>query len=301
MNILKLVWYYVVYLWKKLFHSDHNDLISIGMKNYLEQPLGRPVTATVEVNEYRDQLMSTGDHAFIHIPGLEVRVRKGSVVHKTWSPDPSAPVKIPVSFSFEIPAATERQTYDVEYRIGSTQQWTSRGSFDVSWKDKEETGRELKFDVTQTGNTGLECSDQRPNLRVTAYNLIRYNDGSSLKSAVNSSKLRVTIGGVTKEVPFNAQSVVLGGDVAIDLPISILAGRHVGDLISSEDGILTGTVSLVGVDVPEKNIRFTYTDREEVMPEWYVSAKVQDTTHFVAAPAKTDKEVVDGTEIYVIK
>ena len=52
----------------KLFNK-HQDTVLISMADYLEQPIGQPVNVTVDVEAFRQSLMSDGETRKTHSQG----------------------------------------------------------------------------------------------------------------------------------------------------------------------------------------------------------------------------------------
>lgn len=214
----------------KLFNK-HQDTVLISMADYLEQPIGQPVNVTVDVEAFRQSLMSDGETRKTHLPGLKMRVSKGAVIFKTFEMDQSKDPSEHQKFIVPISSETGEHEYKAEYKVGEGE-WQTGTTFRVSWEEDAVTRTDIIFNVKQEHNTGLNWSNgDQSHVIVTAYTKKTYKSGK------------------TAEVPFGDQSITVkaGDKTFTTFTMGQNKEKRVSFPVNREDAAKTNTVDR---DVP---------------------------------------------------
>lgn len=148
------------------------------MKNYLNQRINSPVNVPIIVEAWRDQVMNDGSHNFIHIPNFSVRLKNGSVIHGPWTMNQSSPVKDRQTFHATIAAATGVQTWNVEYQIGGSGEWQTKGTFKVSWEGRSISSTRSTITSSAEATYTLNANETTLTIPYTAITTNSYNDGT---------------------------------------------------------------------------------------------------------------------------
>lgn len=201
------------------------------MADYLEQPIGQPVNVTVDVEAFRQSLMSDGETRKTHLPGLKMRVSKGAVIFKTFEMDQSKDPSEHQKFIVPISADTGEHEYKAEYKVGEGE-WQTGTTFRVSWEEDSVTRTDIIFNVKQEHNTGLNWSNgDQSHVIVIAYTKKTYKSGK------------------TAEVPFGDQSITVkaGDKTFTTFTMGQNKEKRVSFSVNREDAAKTNTVDR---DVP---------------------------------------------------
>ena len=201
------------------------------MADYLEQPIGQPVNVTVDVEAFRQSLMSDGETRKTHLPGLKMRVSKGAVIFKTFEMDQSKDPSEHQKFIVPISSETGEHEYKAEYKVGEGE-WQTGTTFRVSWEEDAVTRTDIIFNVKQEHNTGLNWSNgDQSHVIVTAYTKKTYKSGK------------------TAEVPFGDQSITVkaGDKTFTTFTMGQNKEKRVSFPVNREDAAKTNTVDR---DVP---------------------------------------------------
>ena len=201
------------------------------MADYLEQPIGQLVNVTVDVEAFRQSLMSDGETRKTHLPGLKMRVSKGAVIFKTFEMDQSKDPSEHQKFIVPISADTGEHEYKAEYKVGEGE-WQTGTTFRVSWEADTVTNTAVVFNVKQEHNTGLNWSNgDQSHVIVTAYTKKTYKSGK------------------TAEVPFGDQSITVkaGDKTFTTFTMGQNKEKRVSFPVNREDAAKTNTVDR---DVP---------------------------------------------------
>lgn len=164
------------------------------MKNYLNQRINSPVNVPIIVEAWRDQVMNDGSHNFIHIPNFSVRLKNGSVIHGPWTMDQSTAVKDRQTFHATIAAATGVQTWTVEYEIGGSGEWQTKGTFKVSWEGRSIASTTSTVTSSAEATYTLNANETTISIPYTAITTNTYNDGTEERVAY------LTTGSVTGDI-----------------------------------------------------------------------------------------------------
>lgn len=180
----------------KLFNK-HQDTVLISMADYLEQPIGQPVNVTVDVEAFRQSLMSDGETRKTHLPGLKMRVSKGAVIFKTFEMDQSKDPSEHQKFIVPISSETGEHEYKAEYKVGEGD-WQTGTTFRVSWEEDSVTRTDIIFNVKQEHNTGLNWSNgDQSHVIVTAYMKKTYKSGKTANVPLGDQSITVKAGDKT--------------------------------------------------------------------------------------------------------
>ena len=180
----------------KLFNK-HQDTVLISMADYLEQPIGQPVNVTVDVEAFRQSLMSDGETRKTHLPGLKMRVSKGAVIFKTFEMDQSVDPSEHQKFIVPISSETGEHEYKAEYKVGEGE-WQTGTTFRVSWEEDAVTRTDIIFNVKQEHNTGLNWSNgDQSHVIVTAYTKKTYKSGKTANVPLGDQSIAVKAGDKT--------------------------------------------------------------------------------------------------------
>lgn len=180
----------------KLFNK-HQDTVLISMADYLEQPIGQPVNVTVDVEAFRQSLMSDGETRKTHLPGLKMRVSKGAVIFKTFEMDQSKDPSEHQKFIVPISSETGEHEYKAEYKVGEGD-WQTGTTFRVSWEEDSVTRTDIIFNVKQEHNTGLNWSNgDQSHVIVTAYTKNTYKSGKTANVPLGDQSIAVKAGDKT--------------------------------------------------------------------------------------------------------
>lgn len=201
------------------------------MADYLEQPIGQPVNVTVDVEAFRQSLMSDGETRKTHLPGLKMRVSKGAVIFKAFEMDQSVDPSEHQRFIVPIAPETGEHQYKAEYKVGEGD-WQTGTTFRVSWEEDSVTRTDIIFNVKQEHNTGLNWSNgDQSHVIVTAYTKKTYKSGK------------------TAEVPFGDQSITVkaGDKTFTTFTMGQNTEKRVSFSVNREDAAKTNTVDR---DVP---------------------------------------------------
>ena len=167
------------------------------MADYLEQPIGQPVNVTVDVEAFRQSLMSDGETRKTHLPGLKMRVSKGAVIFKTFEMDQSVDPSEHQRFIVPIPADTGVYEYKAEYKVGEGE-WQTGTTFRVSWEEDAVTRTDIIFNVKQEHNTGLNWSNgDQSHVIITAYTKKTYKSGKTANVPLGDQSIAVKAGDKT--------------------------------------------------------------------------------------------------------
>ena len=201
------------------------------MADYLEQPIGQPVNVTVDVEAFRQSLMSDGETRKTHLPGLKMRVSKGAVIFKAFEMDQSKDPSEHQKFIVPISSETGEHEYKAEYKVGEGD-WQTGTTFRVSWEEDAVTRTDIIFNVKQEHNTGLNWSNgDQSHIVITAYTKKTYKSGK------------------TANVPLGDQSIVVkaGDKTFTTFTMGSETEKRVSFPVSTEDAARTNTVDR---DVP---------------------------------------------------
>lgn len=201
------------------------------MADYLEQPIGQPVNVTVDVEAFRQSLMSDGETRKTHLPGLKMRVSKGAVIFKAFEMDQSKDPSEHQKFIVPISSETGEHEYKAEYKVGEGD-WQTGTTFRVSWEEDAVTRTDIIFNVKQEHNTGLNWSNgDQSHIVITAYTKKTYKSGK------------------TANVPLGDQSIVVkaGHKTFTTFTMGSETEKRVSFPVSTEDAARTNTVDR---DVP---------------------------------------------------
>lgn len=167
------------------------------MADYLEQPIGQPVNVTVDVEAFRQSLMSDGETRKTHLPGLKMRVSKGAVIFKTFEMDQSVDPSEHQRFIVPISSETGEHEYKAEYKVGEGD-WQTGTTFHVSWEADTVTNTAVVFNVKQEHNTGLNWSNgDQSHVIVTAYTKKTYKSGKTANVPLGDQSITVKAGDKT--------------------------------------------------------------------------------------------------------
>lgn len=167
------------------------------MADYLEQPIGQPVNVTVDVEAFREALMSDGETRKTHLPGLRMRVSKGAVIFKTFEMDQSVDPSEHQKFIVPISSETGEHEYKAEYKVGEGD-WQTGTTFRVSWEEDSVTRTDIIFNVKQEHNTGLNWSNgDQSHVIVTAYTKKTYKSGKTANVPLGDQSIAVKAGDKT--------------------------------------------------------------------------------------------------------
>lgn len=167
------------------------------MADYLEQPIGQPVNVTVDVEAFRQSLMSDGETRKTHLPGLKMRVSKGAVIFKTFEMDQSVDPSEHQRFIVPISSETGEHEYKAEYKVGEGD-WQTGTTFRVSWEADTVTNTAVVFNVKQEHNTGLNWSNgDQSHVIVTAYTKKTYKSGKTANVPLGDQSITVKAGDKT--------------------------------------------------------------------------------------------------------
>lgn len=167
------------------------------MADYLEQPIGQPVNVTVDVEAFRQSLMSDGETRKTHLPGLKMRVSKGAVIFKTFEMDQSKDPSEHQKFIVPISSETGEHEYKAEYKVGEGD-WQTGTTFRVSWEEDAVTRTDIIFNVKQEHNTGLNWSNgDQSHVIVTAYTKKTYKSGKTANVPLGDQSITVKAGDKT--------------------------------------------------------------------------------------------------------
>ena len=201
------------------------------MADYLEQPIGQLVNVTVDVEAFRQSLMSDGETRKTHLPGLKMRISKGPVIFKAFEMDQSVDPSEHQQFVVPIPADTGEHEYKAEYKVGEGD-WQTGQTFRVSWEEDSVTRTDIIFNVKQEHNTGLNWSNgDQSHIVITAYTKKTYKSGK------------------TANVPLGDQSIAVkaGDKTFTTFTMGSETEKRVSFAVSTEDAARTNTVDR---DVP---------------------------------------------------
>lgn len=167
------------------------------MADYLEQPIGQPVNVTVDVEAFRQSLMSDGETRKTHLPGLKMRVSKGAVIFKAFEMDQSKDPSEHQKFIVSIPADTGEYEYKAEYKVGEGE-WQTGTTFRVGWEADTVTNTAVVFNVKQEHNTDLNWSNgDQSHVIVTAYTKKTYKSGKTANVPFGDQTVTVKAGDKT--------------------------------------------------------------------------------------------------------
>lgn len=167
------------------------------MADYLEQPIGQPVNVTVDVEAFRQSLMSDGETRKTHLPGLKMRVSKGAVIFKAFEMDQSVDPSEHQRFIVPISSETGEHEYKAEYKVGEGD-WQTGTTFRVSWEEDSVTRTDIIFNVKQEHNTGLNWSNgDQSHVIVTAYTKKTYKSGKTANAPLGDQSITVKAGDKT--------------------------------------------------------------------------------------------------------
>ena len=167
------------------------------MADYLEQPIGQPVNVTVDVEAFRQSLMSDGETRKTHLPGLKMRVSKGAVIFKAFEMDQSVDPSEHQKFIVPISAETGEHEYKAEYKVGEGD-WQTGTTFRVSWEEDSVTRTDVVFKTQQEHNTGLNWSNgDQSHVIVTAYTKKTYKSGKTANVPLGDQSIAVKAGDKT--------------------------------------------------------------------------------------------------------